>query len=369
MLGKIKMTASISEALTYNEQKISHGKAECLLAENFIKDLPALGREDILFRFDQRISLNERSVLNIFRDTVTFSPEEKIENVTMQVLAKRYMEGIGFGDQPYLVYRHHDTAHPHMHIVSTNVRADGNLIKVNPKLLRESHQLTRRLEQEFSLVKSQKATAEDETKFSVKQAHRVIYGQEPLKRAISDVLHTVIEQYKYTNLLELNAILRLYNVQANQGSEDSHLYQKRGLLYHAIDADGKYAGKSLKASSFLFKPTLNYLEKKFALNESLLQKEQERVKTAIDWTLAGTPPDWTRFREEMETARISVVVQPEKKGGQEAVFFVDHETKSVFSGQTLGSSYLLEALISRCATAQQVQEEEETLRQRIRFEL
>ena len=38
------------------------------------------------------------------------------------------MEKIGFGEQPYLTYQHFDAGHPHIHIVSVKVRADGSRI-------------------------------------------------------------------------------------------------------------------------------------------------------------------------------------------------------------------------------------------------
>ena len=144
----------------------------------------------------------------------------------------------------------------------------------------------------------------------------------------------------------------------------------RGLLYHVIDENGKRKGKSIKASAFFLKPTLPNLEQKFALNESIRIEHSDRVRTAVDWTLAGQPPDWPGFREAMEREGISVVVQADKKGGQEGIFFVDHEAKSVFTGESLGIRYVLEAIRSQCLQEQQAAEElEERLKQRHHFDL
>ena len=43
------------------------------------------------------------------------------------------MQGIGFGNQPYLVYQHHDAGHPHIHMVTANIQADGQRIKMQLK--------------------------------------------------------------------------------------------------------------------------------------------------------------------------------------------------------------------------------------------
>lgn len=38
------------------------------------------------------------------------------------------MERIGFGEQPYLVYKHNDAAHTHVHIATINIKPDGKRI-------------------------------------------------------------------------------------------------------------------------------------------------------------------------------------------------------------------------------------------------
>ncbi|WP_370583478.1 relaxase/mobilization nuclease domain-containing protein [Pedobacter sp. ASV12] len=57
--------------------------------------------------------------------SLNFEASEKIDNTKMQQIAIAYMELIGFGDQPYLVYRHNDIAHQHTHIATTSIQRDG----------------------------------------------------------------------------------------------------------------------------------------------------------------------------------------------------------------------------------------------------
>ena len=40
------------------------------------------------------------------------------------------MENMGFGNQPYVVVRHNDTKHEHVHIVTTTVREDGKVLGI-----------------------------------------------------------------------------------------------------------------------------------------------------------------------------------------------------------------------------------------------
>jgi hypothetical protein len=365
MYAHLGRTKGFYTALEYNEAKLRSGEAEMLLAENFVKDLHQLSEMDKLDRFLQRISLNENATDNMLPISINFETSEKISNDQMRILAIHYMTDMGLGKQPFLVYRHYDSGHPHCHILTTKIQADGRRIDLRSPDYHKSHQITKKLEQEFSLIKHERVKQEDEEKFKVQHAQRVLYGKSPLKHSLSDVLNTIVDHYRYTSLTELNAILRLYNVQATRGKEGSRLYQYRGLQYYALDESGKRKGKSIKASDFFLKPTLARLEENFKLNLSLREVHSQRVKSAIDWTLSGNPPDWKGFQQSMEREGIHVVVQADKKGGPEGVFFVDHESKCVFGGEGLGERYRLESVQERCAAERQEEVEEESLRQRL----
>jgi Relaxase/Mobilisation nuclease domain len=359
MLARIRTSTNIRSILNYNERKLSQGKGECLLAENFIKDLDQLSAKDKLHRLLQRTTLNDRAEHNSLHISLNFGTAEIIPNKKMQELAKHYMHGVDLDRQPYLVYRHYDSGHHHLHVVSTNIRADGSQINIDPKFLGRSLQLTKAMERQYALLPNKKRSQAHKEKYEVSEAQRVEPGQTGLLRSISDVLNTVVDHYKYTNLAELNAVLHLYNVRANRGNESSHLYKHRGLLYHAMDKDGHKAGKAIKASDFLLKPTLANLEKKFVLNEPLREEHMQRVQTSIDWTLAGQAPDWQGFQMAMEK---------EQSGYQPGIFFVDHRTQCVFTGEDLGRQYSLLSLREKCAPDQTIDQEEE-LSQRLRLTL
>jgi len=94
----------------------------------------------------------------------------------------------------------------------------------------------------------------------------VQYGKMETKRAINIVLRTVLDSYKYSSLPELNALLKLYNVSADRGTEDSRMYRNNGLMYRVLDEHGNKVGSPIKASQFFMKPTLKKLEENFKKN-------------------------------------------------------------------------------------------------------
>ena len=73
-------------------------------------------------------------------------------------IAKEYMDKLGYGNQPYMVYKHEDIARHHIHIVS--IRVDDTGKKINDKFEHiRSKQITRELEQKYGLHPAEKKQA------------------------------------------------------------------------------------------------------------------------------------------------------------------------------------------------------------------
>src|ERR1700754_5079350 len=151
MRPKITSSNSIARSLTYNEQKLTLGKAECLTAANYLKDADQLTYAEKLHRLQHRMELNE-AVKTSQHITLNFDPSDQLSNEKMKLIADRYMKEIGFENQPYLVYRHHDAGHPHCHIVTTHVCSNGDPIEMYNIGKDRSEQARLRIEREFQLT-------------------------------------------------------------------------------------------------------------------------------------------------------------------------------------------------------------------------
>ena len=357
MFVKIKQATDLRRTLLYNEQKVTEGKATLLLADNFLKQTANLALNDKTHRLELRNSTNERIRKPTTHFSVNFDSSEQLSDEKMSLIARRYMQDIGYGEQPYLVYRHHDAGHPHFHVVSSIVRFDGTRIyhahPRSPLFLAP----IRKIEQDFSLATPHSPTPEEQASYQVKQAQRVVYGQGSKLRAVSDVLNTVIDHYNYTSMDELNAILKQYNVRADPGKEITKMHQNRGLVYEVLTPEGRQISRGIKASSFALKPTLPYLEKKFGQNQASRQRHMQRVMTNIDWAFYNNKLDWPGFEQAMRREGIAVIVQEEKKDRPADIYFVDHREKSSILGKSLGSGYTLQAIRERCVETEQLQQE------------
>jgi hypothetical protein len=352
MVAIINSGNSIRAAFMYNENKVEEGVADLILASNYPMELGDMKREHRLNMLLKTAANNDNVKRNSVHISLNFAPGEKLSQEVLTSIAAEYMQGIGFGGQPFLVYEHKDVAHQHLHIVTVKVRPDGRRIDMQNIGKVESQQTRKQLENKYGLVK---AELSQQPLLDVKavNAARVGYGKTQTKRAIYNVLCAVLKPYKYTSLAEVNAVLRLYNVTAERGSEGSRLHKHRGLLYRVLDGDGMPVGVPIKASLFpeMFpeKPTLNYIESRYIINETLRQPDKKRVKSVIDFALIH--PDRTSIQDmirELNGKGIAMVLRQNQDGLIYGITFIDHQTKAVFNGSDLGKQYSAKGISERC---------------------
>jgi hypothetical protein len=176
----------------------------------------------------------------------------------------------------------------------------------------------------------------------------VQYGRTETKRAITNVLDVVLDKYHYTSLPELNAVLRQYNIVADRGSENSKIFKGGGLVYRILDEDGKLVGVPIKASDFYQKPTLKFLEEKYAPNEAKRQPFKSRIRNEIDKAFVGKTLPLDALVNQLEKKGIHTCLRGYGAGLIYGITFVDHQTKCVFNGSTLGKQYSAKAIQERC---------------------
>ncbi len=357
MVAVVHQSRSLKNALNYNEQKQNKGKASCLLAVNYPKDASQLTFNQKLNRLTRQAGLNERTRVNTVHISLNFSVGELLPVNRLKKIAEAYMQKIGFGEQPYLVYQHTDASHPHLHIVTTNIQPDGKRISLHNIGKNKSEKARKEIEQEFDLVKADEQKIKQA--FLVKPANvpKALYGKSETRRAIINVLDGVLSTYKYTSLPELNAVLQLYNVQADPGGENSRIFRNNGLVYRLLDEQGNKVGVPIKASLIYNNPGLAFLKEKFVSNESQRIPHKRHLRTTIDWILSGTNTMSLKVLEEaLQKEQIDLVLRKNKEGILYGITYIDHKHQCVFNGSDLGKAYSANGLQERCAIGQQSEE-------------
>lgn len=347
MVAKINTPKSIEGALNYNEKKVQKGIAVCLQAVNYLNESKNMNFYQKLNGFEVRNSLNERATTKTLHVSLNFSPSEKLGDDKLVKIAELYMNKIGFGEQPFLVYKHEDAGHPHIHIVSTTIKEDGGRINTHNIGRNQSEKARKEIEQLFGLVRAEKQGQLRNPGIKPADAEKAVYGKDETKRAISNIVGAVFNQYRFASLPEFNAALKQFNVVADRGKEEGRIYKNRGLVYRILDADGNKVGVPIKASSIGCKPILANLEKKYSTNEPSKEPLKQRTRTALDNCLAVSPKSMKDLVKALEQQQVYTVLRQNAEGRLYGITFVDNQTKCVFNGSDLGKGYSAVAIQCR----------------------
>jgi hypothetical protein len=364
MVTKITIGKSVRGILHYNEQKLSEGKALCIAASRYGLEAEELNFYQKLSRLEHLQERNPRVKTNAVHISLNFDPSEKFNQQQLTEMAGRFMEKIGFGEQPYLVYQHIDAGHPHIHLVTTNVQENGQAISLHNISRIRARDAREELEREYGLVPAASRSQKQINALKPFPLQKLEYGRTETKRAITNIANTIVREYNFTSLAELNAVLKQYNVVADRGAENSMMYQKNGLVYSATDDNGKKLGVAIKASTIYNKPTLKNLEKQFQKNEQSRKLYREMLKERVDQAFADYPK---LSRNDMayllQKQNIKVLFRENAEGRVYGITYIDQYKKSVFNGSDLGKEYAANAINERLVAKDQVQQQKQGQRQ------
>ncbi|WP_281309966.1 relaxase/mobilization nuclease domain-containing protein [Flavobacterium flavigenum] len=351
MVAVIKTGSSIHNIFNYNENKVKQKKAECIGEGNYPADVEKMSVSMRLNRFLKQNALNENVKRNSVHISLNFDTSETdLTNEKLVEIAKTYMQKIGFGEQPYLVYRHYDAGHPHIHLVSVKVRQDGSRIDMHNIGRNQSETARKDIEESFRLVKAEGRKKGQHLDLKPIDSAAVQYGKMQSKKAISNVLHNVLSVYRYASLSELNAVLQQYNVLADRGGEDSRIFKAGGLVYRILDENRKPVGVPVKASDFYSRPTLKFLEDRFKIGRtSASVYEKKRIKNKIDMAFLEKKISLSKMAEILKKDGIDAIFRKSADGNIYGITYVDHVTKFVFNGSSLGKLYSAKAVQIRCS--------------------
>lgn len=342
MVARISTGKSIIGLINYNENKVAKGDARLLAARNMV-----LGKKESELTYDMKVGTFQRILdgkknrkldkptLHI---SLNFDPSEKPTDENLQQIATKYMEGMGYGNQPFLVYRHEDTRHPHMHIVSIKVDREGN--KVDDTFFkRRSDKLRKALEVEYNLVKASEKMKQFTDFIASLPLEAIKYGKSDTKAAISGIVRNIQTHYKFSSLNQFQTLLRQYNIKVEHIKGTSKKADYEGLIYSLTDSKGRRVGVGIKASSIYSKPTLPNLRVQFKKNSQA--KIEFRIKTANE--VGKVLSSYRSITKEEFTKQLSkqgiIAIYHQGEKGKQSLIFIDHVRKAIFKEGELGKSY------------------------------
>ncbi|RZK43403.1 MAG: relaxase [Pedobacter sp.] len=346
MVARIVSGKSIRGMLSYNESKVVQGEAKLILASGFATDIDRLNFHQKLYRFEQLTRLNSRVKTNAMHISLNFHIKDQMDPAKLQQIAAEYMDKIGLGDQPFIVYQHLDSSHPHLHIATTLIQKDGKRIMTNGIGKTLSEPARKQLEEKYNLIKAEGRQLKSEPYLRPAE-----YGSKSTKQQIGNITKAVMQDYLYTSFEQYKAVLAQFNVHVERGAEGTVMFEKKGLLYSITDQKGNPVGVPFKASAFYEGATMKNLEKRFKKNLEKREGKKEHLVRSVE-KVFNHYEDLTRktFQNELAKQQIAILFWQNEQGRVYGLTFIDHFNQTVFNGSELGRGYGAKTLMEWLST-------------------
>lgn len=338
MVAKISHGASLYGALAYNHEKVLKGSAEILSGHRMISDRPGLPSEDlrlVLLSFENHLTANRRTEKPVLHVSLSPAPEDRLDNARLMELAEKYMDKMGYGQQPFIVYRHDDTCNTHVHIVSVCIDDEGR--KINDSYEhRRSMAACRELEQEFGL----RNEADAERQNPKAELKKVDVSKGDVRHQIGNTLKAVLESYRFQTFGEYAALLSTLNIEARQVRGEYKGTAYTGIIYSATDDRGKVVSPPVKSARF---------GKRFGdagLSARMMRHVRDFKEGKWGPAIAGKVARAMRnarseqeFKELLKQKQMDVVFRKNDSGRIYGVTFMDHDRREVFNGSRMGKEF------------------------------
>ena len=334
MIAKISATENLGGALGYNFKKVEKGEASILLVAELYQDRE--GRytmEDVLVDMEALIPKKCRTKKAVFHCSLNPHPDEKLSDETLIKIAKEYMEALGYGKQPYIVFKHNDIAREHIHIVSLRVDSKGR--KINDKFEgRRSKKITDALEKKYNLIPSSKVSEKTTTEIS-----KVNIVQGNIKEQVANTVRSAMKHYTFCSLGELNAVLRKYNLAVEEVKTEYRGKRYDGLVYVPTDDKSNKVSMPIHASDIGRGVGYAAVQNKMQKSKQMVKPLIPSVRRKVLEVMRTSPGTEERLRQRLEEQGLRVVIQKNEDGRLYGITFIDDEKGIALNGSRLGKGY------------------------------
>lgn len=334
MIAKISATENLGGALGYNFKKVEKGEASILLAAELYQDKEGTYTMAEVFADMQALIPEKcRTKKMVFHCSLNPHPDEKLSDETLTQIAKEYMETLGYGKQPYIVFKHNDIAREHIHIVSLRVDSKGRKID-DCFEKRRSKQITDALERKFGLIPSSKVTEK-----AVAETPKVDIGKGNIKEQVASVVRMVLGHYRFCSLGELNAILSAYNLAVEEVKTEFRGKKYDGLVYVPTDDKGGKVSTPINASDIGRGVGYTAVQNRMQKSKQAIKPLAPAIRGKVLQTMRTSPKTEEELRQRLEEQGLRAVIRKNESGRIYGITFIDDKVGIALNGSRLGKGY------------------------------
>ena len=323
MVVKIQpAAASVAICVKYNEEKVSAGEARVIFSSKIDDPSNPMGT------FQRYEIANIRTQKPSFHMSVNPSITDNMDADKAAAFIKDLMEGLGYGNQPYIVYEHNDNGRKHYHVVSIRVDENGHRINKQYERVR-CQQLMKELAPKYGFEIGKGKGEKESFDFNPYK------GFDPQRGEISQQIEKIVRlamHYHFTTERQFQWLLEGYGVKVD----------------FVLKADGNmemwYSGLNPKTKNVCTNP-INGEDLKVPKYEKVMghahwcegrikNKEKDRVASIARACLEFSKSE-LHFQRMLHKKGIDVYLSKTDDGRIFGATFIDHRTKCCFKASEL----------------------------------
>ena len=334
MIAKISPPSKdLMKTLTYNFRKVDRDQADILLSGQLSAD-GRLTAERVFREMTAYIPSGARTKNIVFHASINPRPDEPLSDDRLRTIAHEYLRRLGYGDQPFIVFKHRDIAREHIHLVSTRVRHDGRKIRDTMEHVR-STRIMRSLEAKFGLMPSSPSRKKEGVSA---QPSAVDINAGDIKRQVAAAVEHVLGRYAFQSVGEMNLLLTRFRVTAEEVKTERKGRPFDGIVYAATDTEGHKICTPIKASEIGRQVSYAALRRHFEQSKSVVRERSGAIRRAIA-DVMQTSPDRAEFIDRMRGHGIETVLRINAAGRLYGITFIDDANGIAVNGSRLGKGF------------------------------
>ena len=269
----------------------------------------------------------------VFHYSLNPHPDEKLSDELLVQIAKEYMEALGYGKQPYIVFKHNDIAREHIHIVSLRVDSRGQ--KINDRFeKRRSKKITDALEKRFGLIPSSKIADK-----AVEETPKIDITRGNIKEQVASALRMVLKHYRFCSLGEFNAILSKYNLVVEEVKTEFRGKKYDGLVYVPTDDKGGKVSTPIHASDIGRGVGYTAVQNRMQKSKQAIKPLVPTIRGKVLQAMRTSPQTEKELRSRLEEQSLRVAIRKNESGRIYGITFIDDKVGVALNGSRLGKGY------------------------------
>ena len=335
MIAKISSSANLAGALGYNFKKVDTGGASVLLTEGLYETTgAAYTLLEVLSDMQALIPSKCRTKNLVFHCSLNPHPKEKLTDENLIRIAREYMQVLGYGSQPYIVFKHHDIEREHIHIVSLRVNSAGK--KINDKFEnRRSKRITDHLERKYGLIPST-PSKEQRTNAPASQENLT---SDNIRSEIAQTLRGVLEHYHFCSLGEFKAILGGYQLTVEEVKNTYRGREYNGLVYAPTDEAGNKLCPPLPASKIGRGVGYTALQSKMRQSKQRIKPFLPGIRQRVLGVMRTSPQTEEELLASLNKSGLRCLIRKSEGGRIYGITFIDDTLGIALNGSRLGKGY------------------------------